>query len=138
MTTDQQQPSSTPNEPTQKRKTIGEIVRFGIVGVTATLLQYGCYLLLNLFLHPTLSNTGAYLISFAFNYVASTRYTFRVKSNAKRGAGFIFSHLINFSLQTVLLILFLHLGIPKMWAMIPVFALCVPINFVLVRFFLKR
>lgn len=138
MTTVQQRPSSTPNEPTQKRKTIGEIVRFGIVGVTATLLQYGCYLLLNLFLHPTLSNTGAYLISFAFNYVASTRYTFRVKSNAKRGAGFIFSHLINFSLQTVLLILFLHLGIPKMWAMIPVFALCVPINFVLVRFFLKR
>ncbi len=138
MTTDQRPSSSAPNEPTQKRKTIGEIVRFGIVGVTATLLQYGCYLLLNLFLHPTLSNTVAYLISFLFNYVASTRYTFRVKSNAKRGAGFIFSHLINFSLQTILLILFLHLGIPKMWAMIPVFALCVPINFVLVRFFLKR
>ena len=138
MTTVRHQLTSTPNKPTQKRKTIGEIVRFGIVGVMATLLQYGCYLLLNLFLHPTISNTGAYLISFSFNYVASTRYTFRVKSNAKRGAGFVFSHLINYSLQTILLILFLHLGIPKTWAMIPVFALCVPINFVLVRFFLKR
>ncbi len=138
MTTDQQQLSSTHCEESKKRNTIGEIVRFGIVGVTATMLQYGCYLLLNLFLHPTLSNTGAYLVSFAFNYVASTRYTFRVKSNAKRGAGFVFSHLINYSLQTVLLILFLHLGIQKTWAMIPVFALCVPINFILVRFFLKR
>lgn len=138
MTKNPSSPSSTHEEFSSKRKTFGEIVRFGIVGVIATLLQYGCYLLFNLFLHPTLSNTGAYLVSFIFNYVASTHYTFRVKSNAKRGAGFVFSHVINYTLQTILLMLFLHIGIPKAWAMVPVFALCVPTNFILVRFFLKR
>lgn len=115
-----------------------EIVRFGIVGVVATLLQYGLYVLLNRLVHPTLANTIAYAMSFAFNYVASTRYTFQVKSTAKRGLGFAFSHIINYTLQTATLTLMLWLGLPKDLALIPVFAICVPINFILVRYFLKK
>lgn len=115
-----------------------EIVRFGIVGVVATLLQYGLYVLLNRLMHPTLANTIAYILSFAFNYVASTRYTFQVKSTARRGLGFAFSHLINYTLQTATLALMLRLGLPKDLALIPVFAICVPINFILVRYFLKK
>ena len=115
-----------------------EIVRFGIVGVVATLLQYGLYVLLNRLVHPTLANTIAYALSFAFNYVASTRYTFQVKSTARRGLGFAFSHLINYTLQTATLALMLWLGLPKDLALIPVFAICVPINFILVRYFLKK
>lgn len=119
-------------------KTLGEVIRFGIVGAAATLLQYGLYVLLLLWLHPAVANTLAYLLSFAFNYVASTHFTFRVKSTAKRGAGFAFSHLINYTMQTVLLMLLLHVGIPKQWALIPVFAICVPVNFLLVRHFLHK
>ena len=115
-----------------------EIVRFGIVGVVATLLQYGLYVLLNRLVHPTLANTIAYALSFAFNYVASTHYTFQVKSTARRGLGFAFSHLINYTLQTATLALMLWLGLPKDLALIPVFAICVPINFILVRYFLKK
>lgn len=48
--------------------------------MAATLLQYGCYLLFLLWLMPALANTLAYLVSFAFNYIASTRFTFRVKA----------------------------------------------------------
>ena len=110
-----------------------EVVRFGIVGAVATLLQYGLYVLLNRLVHPTLANTIAYALSFAFNYVASTRYTFQVKSTARRGLGFAFSHLINYTLQTATLALMLWLGLPKDLALIPVFAICVPINFILVR-----
>ncbi len=115
-----------------------EVVRFGIVGAVATLLQYGLYVLLNRLVHPTLANTIAYALSFAFNYVASTRYTFQVKSTARRGLGFAFSHLINYTLQTATLALMLWLGLPKDLALIPVFAICVPINFILVRYFLKK
>ena len=32
----------------------------------------------------------------------------------------------------------LWLGLPKNLALIPVFAICVPINFILVRYFLKK
>lgn len=123
------------NEKTDK---IGEIIRFGIVGVAATAIQYGLYLLLLKWLQPQISNTIGYVISFIFNYIASTKFTFKVKSTAKKGAGFAFSHLINYVLQTVFLTLFLWLGLPKNIALIPVFCICVPINFLLVRLFLKK
>ena len=116
----------------------GEIMRFAVVGVTATALQYVVYLLALSVLTPRLANTVGYAVSFIFNYIASTRYTFKVKSTARKGAGFAFSHVVNYLLQTAFLSLFLHLGLPKGVAMLPVFAVCVPINFILVRFFLKK
>ena len=41
------------------------------------------------------------------------------------------------SLPALLLALFLRLGLSKPVAMLPVFAICVPVNFLLVRYFLK-
>lgn len=120
------------------RGQLGEVLRFGIVGVLATLLQYGIYWTLIRWLSPTLSMTVGYAISFAFNFVASTRYTFRVKTSAKRGAGFALSHAVNYVLQMLTLNLFIWLGISKQWAPVPMFCVCVPVNFILVRFFLKR
>lgn len=133
----------------KRRQQLGEVVRFGIVGVTATLLQYFIYwLLLRLAIHwdveagthtlSTVAMTIGYVVSFIYNFIASTRFTFRVKANARRGAGFLFSHVVNYSLQMLTLNFFLLLGISKQWAPIPMFCVCVPINFLLVRFFLKR
>ena len=126
-----------PLEP-KRRQQIGEIVRFGIVGGVATLIQYGVYLLMLYAVSPTLSNTIGYAVSFLFNFVASTRYTFKVKTNARHGAGFALSHLINYGLQIVMLHLFMVLGFSEKLAPVPMFCVCVPINFLLVRFFLKR
>ena len=122
----------------KNRKRLGEVVRFGIVGVAATVLQYVAYILLAMLLPPAIANIIAYIISFVFNYIASTRYTFKVKSTKRRGAGFVFSHAVNLSLQTVLLQFFLWLGLDKNIALLPVFAICVPVNFLLVRCFLKK
>ena len=132
-----------------KREKLGEVVRFGIVGGLATMLQYVIYLammpLLAHFLpqlgdHPlaTAANTIAYIVSFIFNFIASTRYTFKVKANAKRGAGFTLSHVVNYSMQTLCLNLFVGMGMMKQWAMIPTLCICIPVNFLLVRFFLKK
>ncbi|GAB6959956.1 hypothetical protein JCM15754A_12910 [Prevotella aurantiaca JCM 15754] len=121
-----------------KNEKFGEIVRFGIVGILATALQYGIYLLLIKWIEPRISNTVGYLVSFIFNYIASTKFTFKVVSTTKNGAGFAFAHIVNYSLQTGFLSLFLWFGLSKGLAMIPVFVICVPINFVLVRLFLKR
>ena len=126
-----------PLEPKRKQQ-IGEIVRFGIVGGVATLIQYGVYLLMLYAVSPTLSNTIGYAVSFLFNFVASTRYTFKVKTNARHRAGFALSHLINYGLQIVMLHLFMALGFSEKLAPVPMFCVCVPINFLLVRFFLKR
>lgn len=121
-----------------QREKLGEVLRFGVVGVLATLIQYAVYWVLIHWLNPSLSMTIGYIISFAFNFLASTRYTFRVKANARRGAGFALSHGVNWLLQMLTLNLFLLLGVSKQWAPIPMFCICVPVNFLLVRFFLKR
>lgn len=132
-----------------KREKLGEVIRFGIVGGLATVLQYGIYLaimpVLSHFIPQlgdhtlaTAANTIAYVVSFIFNFIASTRYTFKVKANAKRGAGFTLSHVVNYSMQTICLNLFVGLGLAKQWAMIPTLCICIPVNFLLVRFFLKK
>lgn len=134
-----------------KRQKLGEVVRFAIVGGIATVLQYVIYLaamplLANLIpalgnsdhTLATVANTLAYILSFIFNFIASTRYTFKVKANAKRGAGFTFSHIVNYSMQTLFLNLFVGLGLAKQMAMIPTLCICIPENFLLVRFFLKK
>ena len=120
-----------------RREQLGEMIRFGVVGVLATFIQYAVYWVLIRWLNPSVSMTIGYVVSFAFNFLASTRYTFRVKANARRGAGFALSHGVNYLLQMVTLNLFLWLGVSKQWAPIPMFCVCVPVNFLLVRFFLK-
>ena len=120
------------------RQQLGEILRFGIVGVTATLLQYIIYRVLICVTNPTVAMTIGYAISFGFNFIASTHYTFRVKASASRGAGFALSHAVNYVLQMATLNLFLWMGISKQWAPIPMFCVCVPVNFILVRFFLTK
>ena len=114
------------------------MLRFGVVGVTATAIQYGVYWLLLAMAVPTLAMTVAYGVSFAFNFYASTHFTFRVAASAKRGAGFALSHVVNYLLQMALLNLFIGLGVSRQLAPIPMFAICVPVNFILVRYFLKR
>lgn len=121
-----------------RRQRLGEIVRFGVVGASATVLQYAVYWILIRWIHPNIALTVGYAISFAYNFVMSTHYTFRVKANARRGAGFVLSHVANYLLQMSTLSLFIWLGAPKQWAPVPMFCVCVPINFLLVRFFLKR
>lgn len=123
--------------PLQRQK-LGEVVRFGIVGVLATLLQYAIYTVLLLWCSPSLSMTVGYILSFIFNFIASTRFTFKVETNARHGAGFALSHVVNYLLQMATLNFFLWIGVSKTLAPIPMFCICVPVNFVLVRFFLKK
>ena len=132
-----------------RRRKIGEILRFGIVGVLATLLQYAIYRGLIFFIPAdatparaqvlsSVCMTIGYGISFVFNFFASTRFTFKVEANARRGAGFAFSHAVNYLMQMATLNFFLWIGLSKAWAPVAMFCICVPINFILVRFFLKR
>ena len=122
----------------KRRQQLGEVFRFAIVGGVATLIQYGIYLLMLYVVSPTLANTIGYAVSFLFNFLASTSYTFKVKTNARHGIGFALCHVVNYGLQILMLHLFLTLGFSKTLAPVPMFCVCVPVNFLLVRFFLKR
>ena len=126
-----------PSDADRRQKT-GEAIRFVIVGVTATAIQYGVYLLCLKSMGAAAAITIGYAVSFVFNFFATTYFTFRVKASTRRGAGFALSHIVNYLLQTATLTLFIAVGVSKPWAPVPMFAICVPVNFVLVRFFMKR
>ncbi len=115
----------------------GEIIRFGIVGIISALCLYVVYYILLNYINPTISYSIGYLVSFLLNYILSVFFTFKVKPKGKKFLGFAFSHVINFALQALLLNIVIYLGCNKRLAPIPVLMVCIPTNFILVRFFLK-
>lgn len=125
-------------------KTIQEFLRFVLVGVLATGIHYGAYLLLIQLVRfdNALWTNGAYsigyLVSWCCNLWLTARFTFRAPVTLRRGLGFAISHIVNFGLHVLFLNLFLFIGIPKKWAPIPVYCIVVPICFVLVRNVFKK
>lgn len=114
-----------------------EQIRFIIVGVLATAIHYGIYILLNLIIISWLAYSIGYAISFLCNFYLSSKYTFKSKASIKKGIGFGISHAINYLIHITLLSVFIKIGISEELAPIPVFAIAIPINFILVRFVFK-
>ena len=100
------------------RKTLGELVRFGIVGVVATAVHYGIYRGLMTYMAPC--------------------FTFRSRASLSNGVGFGAAHVVNYILQMLLLNVYIRFGIPEDVAPFPVYAVAVPVNFMLVRLVFTR
>lgn len=116
---------------------LSEIVRFGIVGGLATVLQYGFYVI---FVHAVFGGRRAvvasiisYALSFIANFFLSSYFTFHTRPDAKKGLGFTLSHLFNMGLQTGLVAIFKEIVGPTL-ALLPAMAICIPVNYLLVRF----
>ena len=110
----------------------------------------------------TLTYAAGYAVSFVANYVVTLRWTFKTEGSVSKGLGFAFSHLVNAGMHLGLLNLFRSvgagdalsmliiwlrpwlvelvpmLGRPEALLPLPVYVIVVPLNFLMVRFFLKR
>lgn len=110
----------------------------------------------------TLTYAVGYVISFVFNYIISIKWTFKTSGNLSKGIGFAFSHAVNALLHILLLNLFAGLKVghllvwwvksccpgisdvvpqfsqPESLLPLPVYVIVVPVNFVMVRYFLKK
>ena len=122
----------------RNKQWIGEAVRFGIVGVGATALHYGIYYLLQQVINVNVAYTVGYAVSFVANFYATSYFTFGTSPSWKKLSGMGAAHGVNYLLHILLLNVFLWMGIPKVWAPFPVFAVVIPVNFLLVRFVFKR
>lgn len=116
----------------------GEALRFGIVGAGATALHYIIYWLLLDLVPVNLAYATGYVLSFLANFLATSYFTFHVTPSWKRLWGMCGAHVVNFLLHLLLLNLFLWMGVSKELAPVPVFAIAIPINFILVRYVFKR
>ena len=110
----------------------------------------------------TITYAVGYAVSFIANYIVSLRWTFKTEGSVSKGLGFAFSHIVNAGLQLVLLNFFRWLGTgdalsmlliwlapfvvdlvpvlgrPESLLPLPVYVIVVPLNFLMVRFFLKH
>lgn len=120
------------------RPVISEFVRFGIVGVAATALHYGIYYLLQPYINVNIAYTTGYALSFIANFYLTSYFTFGTKPSWRKLMGMGGAHIVNYLLHMALLNLFLFMGIAKAWAPVPVFAIAIPVNFLLVRFVFKH
>lgn len=117
-----------------KRQLIGQMGRFVVVGALATLLHYGLYYLLMNLMPAALAYATGYVLSFVFNFFATSYFTFHTAPSWKRFVGMLGAHGVNFLLHMGLFQLFQWMGMPVAWIPLPVYAVAVPVNFLLVRF----
>ncbi|MBQ8673414.1 MAG: GtrA family protein [Bacteroides sp.] len=120
------------------RQRAGEFLRFALVGGLCTVLHYLLYRLLQHLLGVNVAYTVGYLLSFVANFYLTAFFTFRRRPSWRKAFGFGGAHLANYLLHILLLNLFLLLGVPKAWAPLPVFAIAIPVNFLLVRFVFRK
>ncbi|MBQ7869952.1 MAG: GtrA family protein [Prevotella sp.] len=120
------------------KETRGEMVRFVVVGALATAIHYGIYLVLLGCMADGVAYTIGYVVSFVFNYLLSSRYTFRSRTSVKNGVGFCAAHGVNYLIHITLFHVWMWVGVPEWLVPIPVYAVAIPVNFLLVRLVFKR
>lgn len=73
------------------KKLIEQILKFGVVGIIATVIDFGVLYVLSqpLGLDPVLSAGISFCVSLVFNYVASMRYVFTHREDMSRSREFV-------------------------------------------------
>lgn len=72
------------------KKLVEQIVKFGLVGVICTLIDFACYTGCNLMGIPYLiSGIVGFVVSVIFNYILSMRYVFARREDISRKKEFI-------------------------------------------------
>ena len=79
----------------KNNETYKEIIKFGIVGCVAVIVQYVTYFFLLLIYNHNIAFTIGYVVSFVVNYLLTTTFTFRTRKNLNNGIGFAICHVIN-------------------------------------------
>lgn len=117
---------------------VEELIRFVLVGLLATGIQYGVYLMIlsTGFVKAQFATAISYTVSLIFNFILSNIFTFKTKASPKKAANFVLSHMINMGMQIALVSLF-SLIMSESLALFPAVMICVPINFLMVRYALK-
>ncbi len=121
----------------KRLKQLPEFVRFVMVGIFATALHYGLYFVLQWVINVNIAYTLGYALSFIANFYLTAYFTFGRKPSWRKAFGFGGAHLCSYLLHMGLLNLSLD-GHPQTSGPIPVFAIAIPVNFLLVRFVFKK
>ena len=113
---------------------VGQLLRFGVVGVGNTLSYYLCYRVLLLFLHYLAAHLGAWLLATLGSFVLNCWFVFRVRPTWRRFARFPVAPLTNLVLSTLGSLLFVSgWGISAKWGTLLAGLAAVPFTFLAAR-----
>ncbi|HHW9476754.1 TPA: flippase GtxA [Staphylococcus aureus] len=121
-------------------QTHAEILKFIIFGGINTLNYYVVYLLLLKLLHIEymISHITGFLVAFVISYYLNCYFVYRVKLTWRKFISFPITQIVNVSLQTVLLYVFVSwLNLPAEIAPFAGLVITIPITFVLSKWILK-
>lgn len=121
-------------------QTHAEILKFIIVGGINTLNYYVVYLLLLKLLHIEymISHITGFIVAFVISYYLNCYFVYRVKPTWRKFISFPITQIVNVSLQTVLLYVFVSwLNLPAEIAPFAGLIITIPIAFILSKWILK-
>ena len=121
-------------------QTHAEILKFMIVGGINTLNYYVVYLLLLKLLHIEymISHITGFIVAFVISYYLNCYFVYRVKPTWRKFISFPITQIVNISLQTVLLYVFVSwLNLPAEIAPFAGLIITIPITFILSKWILK-
>lgn len=121
-------------------QTHAEILKFIIVVGINTLNYYVVYLLLLKLLHIEymISHITGFIVAFVISYYLNCYFVYRVKPTWRKFISFPITQLVNVSLQTVLLYVFVSwLNLPAEIAPFAGLIITIPITFILSKWILK-
>ena len=121
-------------------QTHAEILKFIIVGGINTLNYYVVYLLLLKLLHIEymISHITGFIVAFVISYYLNCYFVYRVKPTWRKFISFPITQIVNVSLQTVLLYVFVSwLNLPAEIAPFAGLIITIPITFKLSKWILK-
>lgn len=114
-----------------------EFLRFVVVGTSAVAINFLAYYVLYHWIGVNWAYSIGYLLSFIFNYLMTSCFTFRVELSFRKLVLFCGSHVLNYFLQLSILNICIWIGLSE--EISPFFAKAgsAPFNFLTVRFLLK-
>ncbi len=126
-----------------ENKLIRQILRFGIVGGLAFLIDYGIFTILSQFLHVhyLVASIISFSISVIFNYILSIKWVFDVtkKQDAKDFALFIILSVIGLGINSLIMYISVDLmHIHELIAKIIATAIVMVYNFISRKIFIEK
>ncbi|MCX2185099.1 GtrA family protein [Streptomyces sp. SKN60] len=120
--------------PSTTRNTVGQVVRFGLVGVVNTGTYYGLYLLFGLWVPYITAHVLAFALSMVGSFFLTSYFTYRTRPTWKKFLLFPLTNAANFVITTVGVYVLVDLmDVDSTYAPLIAAAAAIPVTFVLSR-----
>jgi putative flippase GtrA len=123
----------------RRRRDVGQILRFLVVGGSNTLVTYAIFVALGLIIPPWIAYTIAFAIGLVWVALGSSRFVFRAAFSLKRVAIFIGCNLVVYGLGQILIRLVQPDGLLELvLTSLLVLVVTAPVTFILGRYIFNR